>query len=202
MITTPNCLPFQKIAKQIAFLSHHKREKYNICKNIILLSVITFTLTLIMSMTFNTSYAQSKFEGLRFNINSDIEELKWQESNFSRWLMSWLMGFYNKEYVRMTDKNIDFSDPPFKVALVNLRTTPRTGNLDIIVIWHDGHYCGAQNCQIDIWLYSKEGNKYYNVSNVIGNDISLGSTSKNGFRDLWLDDKARLRWNGSNFDLK
>lgn len=126
------------------------------------------------------------------------EKLTWQRGDFSRWLMGWLNDFYNRDVVADTDANIDFSNPPFEVAEVDLHVPGRSGNPAILVMWTDSRNCGSAGCQIDIWIdFSGQGN-YRPAGSFLGHSLTLGTGSKGGFRDLWLED-TRLRWNGKAY---
>jgi hypothetical protein len=123
--------------------------------------------------------------------------LEWREP-YSRWVKSWLMEFYNKDYVEQYDKNIDWAESPFEIATSNIRGN--IGNPAIFVRWnYDSGYCGSGGCRIDIWVDMGDPD-YVLLGSWLGHDIEIGDTQHLGLKDIWLNGTLRLRWNGIRYE--
>jgi hypothetical protein len=125
-------------------------------------------------------------------------ELKWQEKNISQSIKGHLTRFYNREFVAMHDRNIDWDDPPFVVAEFPLRKDSK-GSSAIIVRWKGHGMCGSGGCAMHVWM-EKDGN-YERFLDVTGDDIRLGDVSQHGVLDLWIDDN-RFRWVGQKYERR
>jgi hypothetical protein len=124
-------------------------------------------------------------------------KLEWK-SSVSNATRSNLNHFYNRSYVEIYDRNIDWQNMPFRVATPRLRNEPNL-TPEIVVHWQESGFCGSAGCAIEIW--SERNGKYESILRVMGGEIEIGETSHMGFRDLWLDDN-RWRWNGRSYERR
>lgn len=128
---------------------------------------------------------------------ASANELPWgrEISSATRDLLS---GFYNRDYVKIHDRNIDWSDPPFAVASANLQAGGNRSP-EILVHWKDSFNCGSAGCLLDIW--SERDGGYVRIASINVETVRIGETTSRGYRDIWLDDH-RFRWDGAQYERR
>lgn len=108
-----------------------------------------------------------------------------------------LRELYNRDHVALFDRNIDWVEPPFRVAHFYSEGSVR--HRYMVVLWEGGGKCGTVLCSIDIWRI--DDGVPHDVGQFLGNDISLGDGNFDGHPDLWIDE-MRLRWNGRIYEFR
>ncbi|NBB84298.1 MAG: hypothetical protein GVY28_12950, partial [Alphaproteobacteria bacterium] len=95
---------------------------------------------------------------------------------------------------------IDFTNPPFEIALVDLdrRPTGTTNQVEILVHWNDALFCGSTGCSFDVLRW--DGNAYEPVLETMATEIRLGPGYTDGVRDLVVDDRL-MTWNGESWTV-
>ncbi|GAA0784116.1 hypothetical protein E1180_09350 [Roseibium denhamense] len=121
----------------------------------------------------------------------------------SRWEVSWLAQFYNRDFVQITGQNIDWSNPPFLTATADIDGDP--GNPAIFVLRQHRDFCGAQNCTLHVWHYDEPtgsapgaGDYVRALEVFVAGAVALGDMGPNGLQDIWLGENL-WRWNGSTY---
>jgi peptidoglycan hydrolase-like protein with peptidoglycan-binding domain len=95
---------------------------------------------------------------------------------------------------------IDFTNPPFEIALVDLdrRPTGTTNQVEILVHWNDALFCGSTGCSFDVLRW--DGNAYEPVLETMATEIRLGPGYTDGVRDLVVDDRL-MTWTGESWTV-
>jgi hypothetical protein len=123
-------------------------------------------------------------------------ELEWREP-YSRWAMGWLSKFYNEDYVVLTGKNINWRDPPFEIATLDLRLDQaEPENSAILVKWKDARFCSPDGCFVDIWV--SKNNKYLRSGSFLGERVLIADSFSSAYRDILIDDSV-LRWDETEY---
>ncbi len=126
-----------------------------------------------------------------------VEDLKWA-TPIPQSARSWLNKFYNRDYVAMHDRNIDWDAPPFRFAYANLDERS-SGPPAIIVHWKSSDFCGSAGCAFDVWI--PNGDDYKQAMGINGSELTLGKGHQLGMRDLWIDEN-RHRWDGHQYERR
>lgn len=122
-----------------------------------------------------------------------VPTLNWAASVPSAYV-GWLDALYARD---VQPARIDYANPPFEIALVDLdQTAPTTGQAtpEIIVFWNDRAFCDASGCRLDVLRY--DGAAYSRVLRDRANSVALGRGFSRGMRDLILDETRTARWDG------
>jgi hypothetical protein len=94
-------------------------------------------------------------------------------------------------------QRIDFADPPFEIAPVELDEAPAAGaREEIVVFWNDARFCGEAGCDLDVLRWN--GKRYGSVLETVADDIALADTYSLGLRDLLIDGEP-WHWNGTAY---
>lgn len=95
---------------------------------------------------------------------------------------------------------IDYTNPPFDVALVDLDEPPGAGPdaQEILVFWNDARFCGAEGCQFEV--LKRRGADYTPIFQIVADSVALGESSQNGMRDIVIDGDAVYRWTGKTYE--
>ncbi|GGB51068.1 hypothetical protein GCM10011316_23920 [Roseibium aquae] len=127
-------------------------------------------------------------------------QVRWRVPE-SRWEKSWLTALYSRDFMAMTNQAIDWSAPPFQMAILDLDGKP--GNPAIFVSWSHPLFCGTAACQVDVWYWDAPDNlaegTYRKVFEaIVQGDFIAGPGVHMGMRDIWIGDTL-FRWNGSSY---
>ncbi|MEQ8967972.1 MAG: peptidoglycan-binding domain-containing protein [Azospirillaceae bacterium] len=108
----------------------------------------------------------------------------------------WLDRIYGEQ---VAPANIDFANPPFEVALVDLDGRPGSGpnQTEVLVLWNDRAFCGESGCAFDVLRY--DGNAYEPVLESTAERVALGAGYTNGLRNLVVDGRV-LTWDGETYE--
>jgi|GEM_PF-1817470 len=93
---------------------------------------------------------------------------------------------------------IDFTDPPFEIALLDLDEQPTgtTNQVEILVHWNDTTFCGETGCSFDVLRW--DGNAYEPVLETVAEEVRVGASYTDGIRDLVVDGR-RMTWTGNGW---
>jgi len=107
----------------------------------------------------------------------------------------WLDRIYGEQ---LAPANIDFANPPFEVALVDLDGRPGSGpnQTEVLVHWNDRAFCGDAGCAFDVLRY--DGNAYEPVLETTAERVALGAGYTAGLRNLVVDGRV-LTWDGTTY---
>lgn len=120
----------------------------------------------------------------------------------SEWEVSWLTEFYARDFQEQTGSMLDWSAPPFRMALKDLDGRP--GNAAIFVSWTHSDFCTASACKLDVWYWDAPDTIDTGIYRKVLEGISLASAkigprSTRGMRDIWVGE-IRYHWNGHSYE--
>ena len=141
---------------------------------------------------------RSAVDGLRAGVvpAAQVPALSWSASVPSPYV-GWLDALYARD---VQPARIDYANPPFEIALVDLDQTPAAaadGQSEIIVFWNDRAFCDGGGCRLDVLRF--DGSAYDLVLRDRVNSVALGPGFSLGMRDLLLDGARPARWDGQGY---
>lgn len=93
---------------------------------------------------------------------------------------------------------IDWSNPPFELAVRDLDAQPGTGGNreELLVFWNDVNFCGDQGCTFEVLRYRNDA--YVPVLQTVAREIRLGADFDEGMRRI-ITDGEPWTWNGESY---
>lgn len=98
-------------------------------------------------------------------------------------------------------QQIDWSNPPFELALLDLTTgDPATGNdrPDIVAFFNDRRFCDGDRCRLDI-LHHSDG-AYLPILEAEATAVALGDGRTNRLIDIVLNETDVWRFDGERYE--
>ncbi|MEO3435356.1 peptidoglycan-binding domain-containing protein [Inquilinus sp. CAU 1745] len=97
---------------------------------------------------------------------------------------------------------IDWSNPPFEIALVDLDAEGSGAETDreILVYWNDTSMCGDQGCMLEVLRW--DGDSYEPVFQSFARQVAIGEGFVEGVRPLILNAEDELVWNGESYEIE
>lgn len=101
---------------------------------------------------------------------------------------------------------IDWSNPPFEIALVDLDAEGAGAATDreILVYWNDTSMCGDQGCMVETLRW--DGDSYEPVFQAFAREVAIGEgfdgDSNGGVRPLLLNGEDEWIWTGQTYELE
>src|SRR3546814_5666164 len=101
-------------------------------------------------------------------------------------------------YSSVVPARIDWSNPPFETAIVDLDEQPAGGQAqdELLVFWNDTNFCNDQGCTFEV-LRSRDG-AYVPVLQTVAKDVRLGAAFDRGMRRLLTDGEPWV-WDGDSY---
>ncbi|WP_366654485.1 peptidoglycan-binding domain-containing protein [Fodinicurvata sp. EGI_FJ10296] len=97
-------------------------------------------------------------------------------------------------------QQIDWNNPPFELAFVDLSTGESAADSDrpdIVAFFNDRRFCEADRCRLDVMQHA--GDHYVPVLETDATDVELGEQRSNGLTDIVLDGSDTWQFDGERY---